>query len=75
MNIEPCIPKDWKEYNIQYKWKNSIYNIAVKNPNGKNTGVTKILVNGKEIETNESNNENGLIKLEDNGIFNIEVWM
>ena len=75
MNIEPCIPKDWKEYNIQYKWKNSIYNIAVKNPNGKNTGVTKILVNGKEIETNESNNENGFIKLKDNGIFNIEVWM
>ena len=75
MSIEPCIPKDWKEYNIQYKWKNSIYNIVVKNPNGKNTGVTKVIVNGKEIETNESNNEKGLIKLEDNGIFNIEVWM
>ncbi len=68
MSIEPCIPKDWKEYNIQYKWKNSIYNIVVKNPNGKNTGVTKVIVNGKEIETNESNNEKGLIKLEDNGI-------
>lgn len=37
MKIEPCIPKDWKEYQIQYKWKESIYNIIVKNPNGKNT--------------------------------------
>ena len=57
--------------------KNSIYNIVVKNPNGKNTGVTKILVNGKEIEIkeNENNNENSFIRLEDSGIFNIEVWM
>ena len=36
IKIEPCIPRDWKEYQIQYKWKESIYNIRVKNPNGKN---------------------------------------
>lgn len=50
MKIEPCIPKDWKEYQIQYKWKESIYNIYVKNPNSKNTGVTKVMLDGKEIE-------------------------
>ena len=65
--IEPCIPKDWKEYNIKYRWKNSFYNISVKNPNGKNYGVEKVLVNGKETENN--------IKLQDNGVFNIEVIM
>ncbi len=65
MSIQPCIPKEWKEYSIRYKWKNSVYNINVKNPNNKNSGVEKILVNGIEYENK--------IKLEDNGIFNIEV--
>lgn len=30
LSIEPCIPKDWKEYSIRYKWKNSVYNINIK---------------------------------------------
>ena len=50
LEINPCIPKDWKNYQIQYKWKETIYNIEVKNPNGKNTGVTKILLDGNETE-------------------------
>ena len=65
MSIEPCISKDWKEYSMKYKWKNSIYNIVVKNPNRKNNGVEKVIVNGIETENK--------IKLEDNGIYNIEV--
>ena len=67
LSIEPCIPKDWKEYSIRYKWKNSIYNINVKNPNGKNNGVEKIILNGIEVKNK--------IQLEDVGIFNIEVQM
>lgn len=67
LSIEPCIPKDWKEYSIRYKWKNSIYNIKVKNPNGKNNGVEKIILNGIEVKNK--------IQLEDVGIFNIEVQM
>ena len=67
MSFEPCIPKEWKEYNIKYKWKNSFYNIVIKNPDSKNTGVKKVIVNGEEKENK--------IKLEDNGIFNIEVLM
>ena len=69
IRIEPCIPSSWKEYNIKYKWKNAFYNIVVKNPNGKNTGVEKVIVNGVELgETKE-------IKLEDNGVFNVKVLM
>ncbi len=70
IKINPCIPKDWKEYEIKYRYENAIYNIKIKNPEGKNKGVTKILVNGKEIEK-----ENG-IKLEKSAnIYNIEVIM
>lgn len=65
MSIEPCIPKDWKEYNIKYKWKNSFYNIVVRNPNGKNWGVEEVILNGTRIEN--------AIKLQENGIYNLEV--
>ena len=69
LRVEPCIPSSWKEYNIKYKWKNAFYNIAIKNPSGKNTGVEKIFVNGNELENSKE------IKLENNGIFNVEVLM
>ena len=68
MKFEPCIPKDWKEYQIRYKWKQSIYNINIKNPEGKNTGVQKVILNNEEVENS--------IKLDgSNKIYNIEVIM
>ena len=35
IEFEPCIPKSWKDYEIKYKYKTSIYNIKVKNKNRK----------------------------------------
>ena len=69
LKIEPCIPKDWKQYQIQYKWKESVYNIIVNNPNGKNTfenGICKVILNGNEV--------GNLIKLDGSrNIYQIEV--
>ena len=68
LTIEPCIPKDWKEYFMRYKWKDCIYNIKVINQNQKNTGVEKVVLNGEEVENK--------IKLEgSNRVYNIEVYM
>ena len=67
MKIQPCIPKEWKEYEIKYKWKNTLYNIKVEN-NNKNTEVSKVFLDNVEVENN--------IKLEDeNTIYNIKVIM
>ncbi len=69
MSINPSIQADWKEYSIRYEYKSSVYNIKVRNPNGKNTGVEKFIVNGMEIEEKQ-------VKLIDNGKINeIEVIM
>lgn len=69
LSIKPAIPSDWKEYSIRYEYKSSVYNIKIKNPNGKNTGVEKFIVNGIEIEERQ-------VKLIDNGKINeIEVIM
>ena len=47
----------------------SIYNIFVKNPNAKNTGVEKVLLNNEEIKEKK-------IKLVDNGKVNeVEIIM
>ena len=68
LRIEPCIPKDWKEYLIRYKWKDSIYNIKITNINQKNTGVEKVILNGEIVENK--------IKLDGgNKVYNIEVIM
>ena len=69
LKISPCIPKDWKEYSIRYKYEESIYNILVKNPNSKNTGCEKFVVNGEEIESKE------LKLVSDGKIYHIEVLM
>lgn len=69
LSINPCIPRSWKEYSIQYKYKTNIYNIKIKNPNGKETGVEKFLLNGQEIKDKK-------ILLEDNNKVNeIEIIM
>ena len=66
LSFEPCIPKSWKEYTVRYKFGESIYNIKVLNPNGKNCGVTNVLIDGSEVKNS--------IRLDGSGrIFNIEV--
>ena len=66
LTLQPCIPKEWKEYSIRYKYENSIYNIKVKNPNSKNVGVENFILNGEEIKEKQ-------IKLEKNGIYEVEI--
>lgn len=60
MSLNPCISSDWKEYGIRYRYGESVYNIRVKNVSGKGIGVSKVVVNGVEVEDK-------LIKLSKNG--------
>ena len=52
IKIDPCIPKDWTQYQIQYKWGESVYWINVKNLSHVNRGVKKVLLDGNEVENN-----------------------
>lgn len=68
LRMEPCIPKEWKEYKIRYEYKTSIYNITVKNQSEEEINeVKKFIVNGQIIEEK-------CVKLIDNGrIYEIEI--
>ena len=50
--IDPCIPKEWREYSVRYLYKNTVYIISIKNPNMENSGVKKIYVDTKLLENN-----------------------
>lgn len=52
--FDPCIPRDWSEYNIKYKHgKETIYSIVVKNPDRLNKGEVSIMLDGRKLEGNE----------------------
>ncbi|QZY55792.1 GH36-type glycosyl hydrolase domain-containing protein [Crassaminicella profunda] len=50
LTINPCIPKEWKEYTIKYQYKNTHYKIFVKNFKRVNTNVDYITIDGKRRE-------------------------
>lgn len=48
--IDPCIPKEWPEYEIEYKYNKATYKIKVKNPDGVNRNVKSISIDGNETK-------------------------
>jgi N,N'-diacetylchitobiose phosphorylase len=47
--IDPCIPSDWKGFDVVRKWRGATYNINVKNPNSVEKGIRSIKLNGSAI--------------------------
>lgn len=60
LEINPCIPKDWKTYQINYRFGKSMYHVRVENPNGETCEVASIELDGRKIS-------NGQIPLQDDG--------
>ena len=50
LTIDPCVPADWKEYRIDYRYGGSTYAIVVTNPDGGEGGVVEVTVDGGAIE-------------------------
>ncbi|MFZ1292247.1 MAG: hypothetical protein WAR79_19285 [Melioribacteraceae bacterium] len=68
LKIDPCIPSDWKEFEVRRNWRGAVYNIKVQNPCGAQKGVKTIKVNGEIID--------GVIPIYPNGeTVNVEVIM
>lgn len=50
LNVNPCIPKDWKEFSVVRKWRGATYHIHVTNPNGVEKGVTSMTIDGSPVK-------------------------
>jgi cellobiose phosphorylase len=51
LHIAPCIPKHWPGYEIRYQYGETSYRISVRNPQGVNQGVKRVVLDGEVLPT------------------------
>ncbi len=50
--IDPCLPKHWKQATLRRPFRGAIYEIRIQNPQGVNSGVKEITVDGTKQTSN-----------------------
>jgi cellobiose phosphorylase len=50
--VDPCIPKDWAKFEIIRHFRNSIYEIGIRNPDHVSKGIKSVIVDGKKSKSN-----------------------
>lgn len=66
--ILPCIPSDWPELSMRYRYGSTTYHIQVNNPERKQTGCSSFEVDGRPIDLSQPEMQEGpWIKLADDG--------
>ena len=66
LTVKPCIPDEWEEYFVRYKYGSSVYNIKVINRFKTNT-VNTIKINGSKQE------EKQIRLIDNNKIYDVEI--
>lgn len=49
LELDPCIPADWKEFEAVREWRGARFQIHVKNPDGIMKGVKEIYLDGEKV--------------------------
>lgn len=52
IRIAPSIPDDWDHFEIRKRFRGKTLNIKFENPEGKQSGYSSVLLNGKELDDN-----------------------
>ena len=47
LELNPCIPAGWKQYEITYRHRSATYHIVVENPDGVEKGVKAVTLDGQ----------------------------
>jgi cyclic beta-1,2-glucan synthetase len=47
LSIDPCIPRNWPGYSIEFKYHSAVYKIKIENPSGVTRGVAITELDGK----------------------------
>jgi cellobiose phosphorylase len=50
LTIDPCIPKDWKKFEVNRRFRNMDFHFVIRNVKGVEKGVKKIMINNTEIK-------------------------
>ncbi|QNK41747.1 GH36-type glycosyl hydrolase domain-containing protein [Caproicibacter fermentans] len=49
LTIDPCIPKDWAEFDVVRAWRGAVYEIHVENPDHVCKGVKRLELDGSAV--------------------------
>ena len=49
LKIEPCIPRVWPGYRIDFRYHSARYEVVVENPHGVNRGVVSLQLDGRTL--------------------------
>jgi cyclic beta-1,2-glucan synthetase len=49
LHVAPCIPRDWSDYQITYRFGDSVYRIRVENPHRVSSGVVRVVLDGEDL--------------------------
>jgi len=52
LNINPCIPRDWSGFKVDYRFGITRYKISVENPQNTNQGIRQVLLDGSPLPGN-----------------------
>ena len=52
LRIDPCVPRSWKSFRVTRRFRDTVYEIEVRNPGGAGHGVRSLTVDGRELEGN-----------------------
>ena len=52
LQIDPCIPKGWKDFKVTRHYRGVEYQVHVSNPKGICQGVKSLKVDGQKVEGN-----------------------
>ena len=50
--IEPCIPQSWPTCSLKRRFRENVYHIVINNPNGKQYGISNIIMDGQKLDSN-----------------------
>ena len=49
--MDPCVPKAWPGFEIDFRYHSARYKVAVTNPHGVSHGVSRIVLDGNALQT------------------------
>jgi len=49
LRVDPCIPPDWREFSLVRPFRDAVYRITVRNPDGVEKGVRELVVDGTKV--------------------------
>jgi cyclic beta-1,2-glucan synthetase len=47
--IDPCIPRSWRNYSIDFRYHSATYKVRVENPRGVSRGIARVEFDGKSV--------------------------